>query len=139
VSQAILEVSGGLRLRGQVAVAARDGSPITSLLESNANVAAKLALGLVPTSDLVGSGDVVVGPSVFEARAVQARSPGFDMNLEYAQMGPGRSVAIYLVVGPVASGIDVSGDGTKVVLSEPAQWFATRVVAMRAAEQRYRE
>jgi hypothetical protein len=132
---ATLDARAGLRLHARVAVAAKDASPLTALLRSNADIAEKIALDLTSTSNLTGSAEVFVGPSRVEARAVRARGSGFDLNLEFAELHGSQIAALYMVTGPIAAGIGLGGGQTQVVLTDVAPWFATRVASIRAAEQ----
>jgi hypothetical protein len=129
--------SGGLRVRAHVTVAARDASPITAVIESHAALAAQLALGVVSTSNLQATGDLVVAPSLMAVRSATAEASGFGLALEAAKVGKDPSMALSLVVGPVRAGVGVTHEGTNVVLAGVDSWFGSRVTAMRAAERRY--
>ena len=129
--------SGGLRMRARVRVAARDASPITAVIESHAALAAQLALGIVPTSDLQATGELVVAPSLVAVRSATAEASGFGLALEASKVGKDPSMAMSLVVGGIHAGVGVTRSGTSVVLAGIDSWFGSRVTAMRAAERRY--
>lgn len=137
VPQATVSLRGGARVNARVLVRAQDASPITALLESHADVAAKLALGVVSTSDLHASGDIVAGPSAFEARSFVIRADGLGMDFEMAKLGRERMGAAYLVVGPVHAGVDLRNDSTRVMLFGAEPWFVAKRTAMRARERAY--
>jgi hypothetical protein len=135
--QAALGTSSGVRLRAHVRASAKDASPIAALIDSHATDAAKLALGLVPSSDLRATADLLLAPSLLAVQSATAQASGFGLALEAAKVGSERSVAMSLAVGPVHAGIDVTSRGTSVMLAGVDAWFAERVAAMRAAEQQY--
>ncbi len=135
-SQALVDFNGK-RLRAHLLASAKDASPIRALIDSHTGVAAQLALGVVPSSELRAAGDILVGPSLFEVRSATASASGFGVGLELANLGQARTVALDLVVGPVHAGIDVTPDGTRVVLFGADTWFAARVASLRAVERRY--
>ncbi len=132
-----LRSRGGLRMRARVKVAARDASPITAVIESHAALATHLALGVVPTSDLRATGELVVAPSLVAVRSATAEASGFGLALEASKVGKDARVAMSLVVGGIHAGVDVTRSGTSVVLAGIDSWFGSRVAAMRAAERRY--
>jgi hypothetical protein len=137
VPQATVSLRGGPRINARVLVRAQDASPLTALLESHADVAAKLALGVVSTSDLRASGDIVAGPAAFEARSFVIRADGLGIDFEMAELGPERIGAAYLVVGPVHAGVDLQNDSTRVMLFGAEPWFAAKRTALRARERAY--
>lgn len=129
---ALASAGGAFRLRARAVARAKDASPITSLLASHADIVSKVALGAIPTSDLRASGEVVLAPSLVEARSVVAGTTGFRLDLELVTRGTRRDLAAVLAVGPVHAGIDVSGGETEVFLNGVEPWFTARVNAMRA-------
>ena len=137
VPQATMSLRGGGRVSARVVVQAQDASPITALIESHADLAAKLALGVVSTSDLRASGDIVAGPSALEARSFVIRADGLGVDFEMAKLGPERIGAAYLVVGPVHAGVDLKNDSTSVMLFGAEPWFVAKRTAMRARERAY--
>ncbi len=114
---------------------AKDASPATALLRDEADLPEQLALGLVSTSGLSADGEIVLAPRVLEARSVVARADGFDMQLELATLGRQRTVAVFVVAGPLRVGVDVVNDATKVMLFGAEPWFATRVASIRDEEK----
>ena len=135
-SPAWLDAHGG-RLRAHLLASAKDPSPIRALIDSHAGVAAQLALGVVPSSELRAAGDLVVGPSLLEVRSATAAAGDFGLGLELARLGDARAVAVDVVKGPVHAGVDVTRDGTRVVLFGADAWFAARVASLRAFERQH--
>jgi hypothetical protein len=134
--EARLEGRGGPSLRAHVSLRAKDASPVTALLRDQAGLPEQLALGLVSTSGLSAEGELVLTPRVLEARSVIASADGFDMRLELATLGRQRTVAVFVVAGPLRVGVDVVNDATKVMLFGAEPWFATRVASIRDEEKR---
>jgi hypothetical protein len=122
----------GLRLQACAIARAKDATPVVSLIASHADVAAKVALGAIPTTDLRASGEIVLAPSLTEARSVVAETGAFRLDLELLTRGRQRDAAVVLALGPVRAGVDVSDGGTDVFLNGVEPWFVARVNALRA-------
>jgi hypothetical protein len=135
--KASMSLRGGFHLDAQILVHAQDASPITALLESHAAFAAKLAIGVVSTTDLRASGEIVVAPSAFEVRSVVARADGLGMSFEMAKLGQERIGAALLVAGPVRAGVDLHNDSTSVMLEGAEPWFVAKTAALRLRERAY--
>ena len=136
-SQASLATRGGLRLRASIQAHARDAAPITTLLAGEAGLPESLALGVLPTSGLSASGEIVLAPRLVEARSVLARTDGFGLSLELLTRGTDQTLAMYLVAGPVQAGVGREGDRTSVYLFGAGPWFAARRAALRATGRLY--
>ncbi len=139
VREASLDARGSPRLDAKLAFAARDASPIADLLRSNGKIAGAMVFHVVPSSNLVGTGDVFLGPSVAEARAIDVRASGFEVNLELAKLHGDRAGAIFVASGPIKVAVDLQGEETDVHLIGAERRFGARVADIRAAEQRVRE
>ncbi|MGH7294585.1 MAG: hypothetical protein ACRELB_06625, partial [Polyangiaceae bacterium] len=135
--RAELSARTGDRLDARVELRARDASPLTAMLASEGNLGTKLAVAVVPTSDLRASGEILAAPSAFEARSVVARADGFDLDLELAQLGRERIGAAVVVVGALRAGIDLGDDPQGAKLFGADAWFAARRAALRARERAY--
>ena len=130
-----LQTIHGPCLRARVSLLAKDASPVTTLLRDGADLPEQLALGLISTSGLSAGGEIVLMPSVLEARSVVARADGFDMQLELATLGHEHRVAVFVIAGPLRVGVDVVDDATKVMLFGADQWFPARVASIRTEER----
>jgi hypothetical protein len=136
-SHALVSFAGAPRFRAHVAIAAKDASPVTAFLEDHQGAATKLAIGAIPTTALRGGGEIVVAPANVEARSFAARTDGFQMALEFAKIGREQILDLYLVVGLVHAGIDVTDGKTRVYLFGAEPWFDAKVASLRAYERRY--
>jgi hypothetical protein len=136
-SQATLATRGGLRFRATILAHARDAGPVTTLLSSEAGLPERLALAVLPTSDLSASGEIVLASRLVEARSVLARTDGFGLSLELLSRGTDQTMAMYFVAGPVQAGVGREGDRTSVHLFGAEPWFAARRAAIRATERLY--
>jgi hypothetical protein len=84
---------------------------------------------------LIAGGEIVLMPTVLEARSVVARAEGFDMQLELATLGHEHRVAVLVIAGPLRVGVDVVDDATKLLLFGADQWFPARVASIRTEER----
>ena len=108
LSDAVASIRGGTRIRAQVIVHAKDASPITSFVESQANVFAGFAIGAIPSTSLAASGLLTVSPATVEMRSFRAQAEGFDLSFEFANLEQTRVRLLLLSVGPVRAGVDMT-------------------------------
>ena len=133
VSTSVLRMGPTASLRAHLQGFAKDGSPLTVALSQSAGIP-KFLMDLVSTKALEVSGDLVVAPSIFEARSIRAHGDGFDANLEYAALGPQKRWALALDLGLVRVGVHSADDHTEVVLFDVMPWFDARVASLQSSE-----
>jgi hypothetical protein len=122
--------------RASVSAASSDGSPLTSLVADNTAIPEWL-LRVVSTKGLEATGDLLVTPSVFAMRSVEAHAKGADADFELGQVRSERKEwALLLDLGIARAGVDVADGRTQVLLFGARPWFASKVASLQAAERR---
>ena len=134
--EGVLDARSGLRLRAQVTANAKDASPLAAFVAKNTAIP-RWVVGAISTTGFVASGEILVAPSTFQARAVSAHAAGIDLGFELARLGAEKEWALLVDVGPVCAGIDVSGSQTDVLLFGAKPWFEKKTASLRGVERRY--
>jgi hypothetical protein len=134
--EGVLDARSGLRLRAQVTANAKDASPLAAFVAKNTAIP-RWVVGAISTTGFVASGEILVAPSTFQARAVSAHATGIDLGFELARLGAEKEWALLVDVGPVCAGIDVSGSQTDVLLFGAKPWFEKKTASLRGVERRY--
>jgi len=134
--QATLQVRPGFRFRSGVVASARDGSPLTALVADNTAIPHWL-IDVVSTRSLEVTGDVLVTPSVFALRSVEAHAAGAYVGFELGKIRRDRKEwAMLLDLGAALAGVDVTDGHTQVLLLGARPWFQAKVALLQAAERR---
>jgi hypothetical protein len=124
-----------LRVRTQLSAEARDASPLTALVASNTAIPQWL-LSAVSTKQLAVTGEVLLTPSVFAVRSMQAHAEGADVGFELSSIRADRDWALLLDLGAVVAGVDVANGKSQVLLFGARPWFQRKAASLQAAEQR---
>jgi len=134
--QATLSVRPGLRFRTFVSAAAKDGSPLTALVADNTALP-QWVLDAVSTKGLEATGELVVTPSVFAVRSVEAHAQGADVGFEFGKIRKEKKEwALLLDLGVALAGVDVANGQTQVLLFGARPWFHAKVALLEAVERR---
>lgn len=136
--QATLALGPRARFHTYLNAAARDGSPLTALVSDNTAIPQWL-LDVVSTKGLEATGELLVTPSVFAVRSVQADAEGAKVGFELGRVGgvgeARREWALLLDLGAVLAGVDVDNGHTQVVLFGAAPWFKAKVGMLESVER----
>ena len=134
--QATLSVRPALRFRTYVSAAAKDGSPLTALVADNTALPAWL-IDVVSTKSLEATGELLVTPSVFAVRSVEAHAQGADVGFEFGKIRKEKKEwALLLDLGVALAGVDVADGQTQVLLFGARPWFQAKVALLEAVERR---
>ena len=134
--QATLALRPRVRFRSYVTATGRDGSPLTALVADNTALPPWL-LGLVSTKGLEATGELLVTPSVFALRSVEADAEGARLGFELGKVGEAHEWALLLDLGVILAGVDVANAQTQVLLFGGARpWFKAKVAALELLERR---
>ncbi|HLK40105.1 MAG TPA: hypothetical protein VKU41_25290 [Polyangiaceae bacterium] len=110
---------------------AKDASPLTSIVKSNTAIPNWL-IDAVSTKGLEVKGEVLAGPSTFEARSVTARTEGIDADVEYGKSGPKNEWAMLLDIGVLSAGFHgCAGRKTEVQLLDARRWFEEKAASVK--------
>jgi len=90
----------------------------------------------VSTKQFEVTGEVLVTPSVFAVRSVQAHAEGAEVGFELSKIREDKDWALLLDVGAVVAGVDVANGKTQVLLFGARPWFQQKAAWLQAAEQR---
>ena len=133
--QATLDVQPGLRFRSHVSSAFKDGSPLTALVVDNTALPQWL-LDVVSTKALEATGQILVTPSLFAVRSVEAHAKGADLGFEFGKIRQAtKEWALLLDLGVALVGVDVANGHTQVLLFGARPWFQEKVAALEAVER----
>jgi hypothetical protein len=121
------------RLQARIALHAKDASPLAALVVRKTPIP-KLAVDAVSTADFQATADVVLSPSLVEARSVLAHCAGLDGRFEYVLRGVDAGWAIWLDLGMVRASAYAQNGSTEVTLFDTEPWFVQRVARLRAVE-----
>ena len=134
--QASFGVRPGLRFRSDVTAAAKDGSPLTALVADNTALPQWL-IDAVSTKGLEATGELLVTPSVFALRSVEAHAQGADVGFEFGKIRmQTKEWALLLDLGVALAGVDVTDGQTQVLLFGARPWFHAKVASLEAVERR---
>jgi len=132
--QATLGIRPGLRFRTYVTAASKDGSPLTALVADNTALPQWL-IDVVSTKRLEATGELLVTPSVFALRSVEAHAQGADIGFEFGKIRKDtKEWALLLDLGVALVGVDVADGHTQVLLFGARPWFHARVASLEAVE-----
>jgi hypothetical protein len=133
---ATLDVRPGLRFRTYVSATAKDGSPLTALVADNTALPQWL-IDAVSTKSLEATGELLVTPSVFAVRSVEAHVQGADVGFEFGKIrNEKKEWALLLDLGVALAGVDVADGQTQVLLFGARPWFHKKVALLEAVERR---
>jgi hypothetical protein len=128
----LFDAKGGLHLRADVAVQAKDASPITAAIVSQTPLPSWL-VDAVSTRGFETNGQLLVSPAVFEARDVDARAQGVDARFAFLRRSRRTEWALYVDLGALKAGVDSQDGKAGVVLLDARSWFEARAATMRAS------
>jgi hypothetical protein len=135
LDEATVRIHPDLRFRTRFRAQARDASPLTAYVASNTAIPRWL-IDTVSTKQLDVTGEVLVSPTVFALRSVQARARGADVGFEMSTIGADKEWALLLDLGAVVAGIGDDDGTTQVLLFGARPWFQQRTESLQALEQR---
>jgi hypothetical protein len=135
LDDATVRIHPDVRFRTRFTAQARDASPLTAYVASNTAIPRWL-IGTVSTKQLDVTGEVLVSPSVFALRSVQAHARGADVGFEMSTIGADKEWALLLDLGAVVAGIGNDDGSTQVLLFGARPWFQQRTESLQALERR---
>jgi hypothetical protein len=133
--EATVQIRPAVRVRTQLAAEAKDASPLTALVASNTAIP-QWVMNAVSTKQFEVTGEVLVTPSVFAVRSVQAHAEGAEVGFELSKIREDKDWALLLDVGAVVAGVDVANGKTQVLFFGARPWFQQKAAWLQAAEQR---
>lgn len=133
--QGALTLSRGLRFRSSISAAAKDASPLTALIADHTALPQWL-MDAVSTKGFEATGQLLLTPSVFAVRSVQAHAEGANVDFELGKIRADTEWVLLLDLGAPVAGVDVASGKTQVVLFGARPWFQRRAAALEAAERR---
>lgn len=131
--EARLTNAGGPAFYAKIRGDATDASPAT-LFVSSATGIPEWITNAFRMRGLRVTGDVIVAPSFFAVRGLDARGDNEFVDLEYSRRGPMKDGALYLGTGILTGGIDLAGGGARLVPFGAKSWFLHDVEKIRANE-----
>ena len=132
LSRALLDTTGGLHLRADVAVQAKDASPLAKAIVSDTPLPAWL-VDAVSTRGFETRGQFLASPTAFEARDVDARAQGIDARFAFLRRSPQTDWALYVDLGALSAGVESHNGKADVMLLGARSWFDARAATIRAA------
>jgi hypothetical protein len=124
-----------VRIRTHISAEAKDASPLTALIAGNTAIP-QWVMDAVSTKQFQVTGEVLVTPSVFAVRSVQAHADGADVGFELSKIREDKDWALLLDLGAVVAGVDVANGKTQVLLFGARPWFRQKVAWLQTVEQR---
>jgi hypothetical protein len=128
----LLESKGGLHLRADLAVQAKDASPVAAAIASDTPLPSWL-VNAVSTKGFESDAKILVSPAAFEARDVDARAQGIDARFAFLRRSPQTDWALYVDLGALTAGVGSHDGKAAVVLLGARSWFDERAATIRAS------
>ena len=132
LSHALYDTTGGLHLRADVAVQAKDASPLVEAIASDTPLPLWL-LDAASTRRFETRGQILASPAALEARDVDAHAQGVDARFAYLRRSPQTDWALYLDLGALSAGIASHDGKAAVMLLDARSWFDARAATIRAS------
>ncbi len=133
--EAKLRTSGGVRFDAKAQLTAKDASLATVLVAQNSAVPS-WATNIFRMPALEADADILVGPALLEVRSLIARGGGTSVQAEYMKRDGRQDGAVFLDLGWISLGYDLSDGASGLVLVGPEGWFRRKSAGMRDGVER---
>jgi hypothetical protein len=129
--EAMVRIQPEVRIRTHLTAEAKDASPLTALIAGNTAIP-QWVLDAVSTKQFEVTGEVLMTPSVFALRSVQAHAEGADVGFELSKIREDKDWALLLDIGAVV----VANGKTQLLLFGARPWFQQKQAWLQQVELR---